>query len=120
MEDQGHEHEIVVSFIPPRKWYHRAKWRLEKDYLSHNSKVRVPTGFVSDGATIWWALRWLFSPTGRYFGAAIIHDYVIIDEGDWHKANAEFEEEMNALSVASWIKKTMVGAVKLWTSFRGK
>ena len=112
--------EIIVAFIPPRKWYHRAKWRLIEDYHSHNDNVIVPAGFISDGATIWWALRWLFSPTGRYFGAAIIHDYIIIDENDWPKANDEFEQEMSHLSVASWIKTIMVSAVKLWTRVTGK
>lgn len=118
--DHEHAHEIVVSFIPPKRWFDRAKWRLVEEYTSHNSRVKVPIGFVSDGATIIWNLRWLFSPTGRYFGAAILHDYLIEVEGDWRKANREFEEEMIALGVPAWMRWTMVWAVEAWSAIKGK
>lgn len=118
--NENHEHEIVVSFIPPKRWFDRAKWRMVEDYTSHNSRVKVPIGFVSDGATIIWALRWLFSPTGRYFGAAIIHDYIIITEQDWRKANKEFEEEMVLLGVPTWIRWSFVLVVSSWSKVRGR
>ncbi len=119
MSENNNNHEIVVSFIPPKRWWNRAKWRLVKEYTSHNHRVKVPIGFVSDGATIVWNLRWLFSPTGRYFGAAIIHDYIVEVEGDWRKANREFEEEMIALGVSTWMRITMVKAVELWSALKG-
>jgi len=119
---EHHHNEIKVAFIAPKKWTERAKWELLEEYESHNGNVTVPVGFISDGATIFWALRWLFSPTGKYFGATIIHDYIIEGEGqgDWDKANKEFEEEMHHLSVDNWMKSIMVWAVKLWTQLTGK
>ncbi len=120
MSETNPNHEIVVSFIPPKHWWERAKWRLVEEYHSRNGNVRVPVGFVSDGASICWALRWLFSPTGRYFGAAIIHDYCIDVENDWRKANREFEAEMVNLGVSAWIRWTMVKAVELWAAGRGR
>jgi len=117
---EDHIGEIKVSFIPPQRWMERAKWKLLADYVSHNGNVTVEAGFISDGATIFWALRWLFSPTGKYFGAAIIHDYIIKEHNDWHKANEEFEFEMEELNVRSWRRNLMVGAVKLWTRIKGK
>lgn len=118
--NENHEHEIVVSFIPPKRWFDRAKWRLVEDYTSHNDQIKVPAGFVSDGATIVWALRWLFSPTGRYFGAAIVHDYLIVVEKDWRKANREFDIEMVYLGVPWWIRASMVSAVETWSAVRGR
>jgi len=118
--DHEHAHEIVVSFIPPKRWFDRAKWRLVEDLESHNDTVTVPAGFISDGATIVWCLRWLFSPTGRYFGAAIIHDYILVEEGDWRKANFEFEIEMVALGVPYWMRKTMVLGVVVWSGLKGR
>lgn len=109
------EDGIHVKFIPPAKWWNRAKWELLKEYTSHNGEVVVPVGFVSDGATIIWALRWLFSPTGEYFSAAIIHDYLIDELNDWDAANEQFEIEMSYLGVDSWRRNLMVGAVKLWS-----
>ena len=41
----------------------------------HYEGGTVPIGFVTDGASIPRSLWWAFSPTGRAFGAAIIHDY---------------------------------------------
>ena len=126
MEDriitQKHTHtgEIQVKFIPPVRWWNRAKWELLTDYTSHNGNVVVPSGFVTDGATIAWFLRWLFSPTGRYFGAAIIHDYIIVKHDDWESANTEFEEEMHHLGVETWMKTVMVAAVKAWDWWKSK
>lgn len=103
---------IKVEFIPPEKWWQRAKWRLLEDYVSQNSHVLVPTGFISDGASVPRLLNWLFLPTGRYFGAALIHDYVIYAEHDWTKANHEFENELDALNIPNWRNWMLKTAVK--------
>lgn len=105
---------IIVKFIPAEKWYHNAMWELIEDYTSTNEAVNVPAGFKTDGATIPLFFRWIFSPTGRYFGAAIIHDYVLVAEWDWDKANDEFEKEMIALGVKGWRRFFILNAVKVW------
>jgi len=105
---------VVVKFIPPEKWYKRAKWELMEDYTSVNQEVNVPAGFITDGASIPMFFRWIFSPTGKYFGAAIVHDYILVKEWNWQKANDQFDQEMKALGVKKWRRLLILSAVKIW------
>lgn len=105
---------IYVRFIPPDKWWHRAKWELLQSYTSDNNNVTAPVGFITDGASIPWFLRWRFSPTGKYFGAAIVHDYILITEEDWKRANKEFAEELKAVGVSAVERALMVFFVGTW------
>lgn len=106
---------IHVKHLSPKHWWNRARWELLQDYTSSNGMVTAPRGFITDGASIAWFLRWRFSPTGKYFGAAIVHDYVLIREKDWDRANKEFELEMEALKVSRFDRVVMVTAVKFWS-----
>lgn len=108
------KNDIKVEFIAPTRWWKRAKWKLLESYTSNNGKVTVPAGFVTDGASIPFVFRWLFSPTGKYFGAAIIHDYLLVSQQGWNRANAEFEFEMKFLCVSLWRRNLILGAVNLW------
>lgn len=110
--------KIIVEFIPAEKWWQRAKWKLVEDYTSVDGKVTAPNGFVSDGASIPWLARPWFSPTGRYFGAAIVHDYILASEGDWKKANNAFHTEVNALGVDNFRKAILVSAVRTWSELK--
>jgi hypothetical protein len=103
--------------IAPDHWWRRAKWYLLREYTSDTGNVVVPAGFITDGASIPWFLRWRFSPTGKYFGAAIVHDYILVKTADWKLANAEFELEMKALNVSTFEKVVMVSTVKVWAWF---
>lgn len=105
---------IIVRFIPAKKWYESAMWELMEEYTSVNKEVNVPVGFKTDGATIPLIFRWIFSPTGRYFGAAIVHDYILVKEWNWDKANDQFEKEMKALGVKRWRRFLIASAVKVW------
>ena len=108
---------VVVKFIPAKKWYRRAKWELVEVYTSDNKEVNVPKGFITDGASIPFIARMWFSPTGRYFGAAIVHDYIIVTEQDWKKANKQFKQELNALGIGKVRKVLLLAAVKTWGWF---
>lgn len=105
---------IIVKFIPADKWYQRTKWELQEDYTSMNGEINVPTGFVTDGASIPFMFRSIFSPTGRYFGAAIVHDYILVDEWNWPKANDQFKKEMEALGIKKWRMFFILNAVRFW------
>lgn len=120
MNREIHRDLIHVMHIAPSRWWRRTRWQLLRDYVSDNQHITVPTGFITDGASIPWFLRWRFSPTGRYFGAAIIHDYILVKASDWKYANKEFELEMEALKVSKFEKATMVSAVKIWAWFTTK
>jgi hypothetical protein len=117
MNREIHRDAIHVVHIPPVKWHQRAKWKLLQSYISWNGSVVVPDGFITDGASIPWFLRWRFSPTGKYFGAAIVHDYILVTTSDWKRANVEFEHEMKALNVSKFDKTVMVSTVKVWAWF---
>jgi hypothetical protein len=105
---------IKVEFIPPTKWWKRATWKLLESYASGNGNVVAKVGFISDGASIPPGLTWLFSPTGRYFGAAIVHDYIIDNFDDWERANREFEQEIIYLGCPKWERVILVAAVEFW------
>ena len=108
---------VVVKFIPAKHWWERAKWELVEEYTSGNGEVTVPIGFITDGASIPFIARMWFSPTGRYFGAAIVHDYILVTEHDWKKANNQFKQELNALGVSKWRKTLLLAAVRTWAWF---
>ena len=120
MTREIHRDLIHVQFIPPKKWWNRACWELLRGYASKNGHVKVPAGFITDGASVPIFFRWLVSPTGSYFGAAIVHDFVLVTEGDWGKANREFDAELKALNISHSWRRLLVGAVRIWAWLRGK
>jgi hypothetical protein len=103
--------DIKVKFIPSSKWYERSKWELLKSYTSQNGEIKVPKGFITDGASIPLPLQTIFSPTGRYFGAAIIHDYVLTHICSWPEANKQFKEELIASDILKWRRVVIHAAV---------
>ena len=95
------------------------EWELLETIWYHG--VKVPSGFVFDGASIPLGLRWLFPHGGRKFFAACIHDYcyrtgcVPRDEADQLFLEAMLENE-----VQTWKAKAMFGSVKTigWMFYR--
>jgi hypothetical protein len=105
-------------------------------YLVGNSDERwitVPKGFRTDFASIPRPFRNLFSPTGRYGKAAVVHDglyndvfisELLIDEGTgdvyenhYHPTRAEsdgiFLEAMKVLQVGWWTRTIVYLAVRI-------
>lgn len=118
MSKQINRDVIQVEFIPGTAWYKRSSWRLLRPYISKNGHIIVPAGFVTDGASVPWFLSWRFSSTGPYFGAAIIHDYLLVNNFGWDKANYEFREEMKALDVSGFEQWTLYNAVVVWAKIK--
>jgi len=64
-----------------RLWYwmtYTRHWRIMSDWyytLPNGVKVKIPSGFIFDGASVPRFFRNLLSPTGILFLAAILHDY---------------------------------------------
>ena len=67
---------IKVEFIPAKKWYRSPLWKLLEEYTSCNGNVTVPTGFITDGASIpKWAQRFIGEPLeGDTLRAVLVHD----------------------------------------------
>jgi hypothetical protein len=105
---------IQVEHIKPEKWRDPVLWKLLVEYKSANGNVTVPEGFITDGASVPRILTPIFPRTGRYFGAAIVHDYIIVEEDNWKKANKEFDEELRALDIEWWRRFLILNSVKIY------
>lgn len=89
--------------------------------------ITVPTGFITDGASIpqlFWAI---LGPHGTYFPAAVIHDYLYNKAsdgsfGDLTRAEADqiFLDAMESIGVSWLTRHTIYYAVRLfgWTSYK--
>ena len=54
-------------------------WVVEEDivHVLHDGQTLViATGFVTDGSSVPWYLKWLLPSVGDFFLAAIVHDYL--------------------------------------------
>ena len=95
------------------------KFKLEKpfEYWNPPVKVKVPAGFITDGASIprfAWSL--IGSPwSGRYARAAIIHDYLYFTKTVSRKeADRIFLQAMQILKVNWFKRRAMWLAVRLF------
>lgn len=89
-------------------------------YISSLGEVCVPTGFITDGASIprvfWSAL----SPFGDYFPAALIHDFLYSPRNTRYtrlQADTIFLEAMCNLGVAWYRRNTIYRAVRMFGGF---
>ena len=84
-------------------------------------EVLVPTGFMSDKASVPFGFRNLFPKHGKYTKAAFIHDflYVIQRTPRW-VADLVFLHAMRALGVPEWKAQIMYRAVRIggWAPWR--
>jgi hypothetical protein len=83
--------------------------------------ITVPKGFISDGASIPWALTWLFPRFGPSLNAAIVHDWLYWAQpfsrrvSDWL-----FREAMEDLGIACWRRDVIYQGVDKfgWLSWK--
>ncbi len=103
---------LRVDVLPPNKTFGKTKYRVVLPFTL--SGVFVPSGFVSDGATVPRFLWWLFPPVGRYFAAAIVHDYLLASGYNWRYANHKFKDALCEQGVAHWVVAVMYSAVQMY------
>lgn len=109
------------------------KWKVVRGFIYYTNKdamllgpsVFVPSGFVTDFASVPRILWPLFPPYGRYGKAAVVHDWLYAHKWLFDK-NAErmkitkeqadtiFYEAMLVLDVPKWKAKLMYWAVKMF------
>lgn len=90
-------------------------WKLVKPFRFVGSRtIEVSAGFITDGASVPRVFWNLFSPTGSYLGAAVIHDFLYATKPVSRKeADAIFLEAMKAAGVgfvSRWIVYSAVRA----------
>ncbi len=92
---------------------------LEQEYKSECG-ITVPYGFVSDGISVPFGLRWIVAPTGVGFNASLVHDYLLSQEYSWQDAAERFEEQLVLDGVSYIRRKAYLFGVKSWGIIRGK
>ena len=88
--------KIMAEFNPPRKWI------LGRDLSNKTETITVPTGFVTDLASVPRAMWWAIAPFD-VARAAIIHDllYKSIRQYRWKMKDKEDKELIKQAKVAS-------------------
>jgi hypothetical protein len=95
------------------------------DYYRLNNQaevITVPTGYITDLASIP-RILWIFMPPeGRYIKAAVIHDYLCDlakTQDDYRYADDVFYEAMRVSGVTYIEAKLMYSVVKLYHKIKG-
>jgi hypothetical protein len=88
------------------------------------SRVIVHRGFVTDGASIPRIFWNIMAPTGSYFSAAIIHDFLYSgfnEDVSRAKSDKIFREAMKSIGVPLVTREIIYRAVRLfgWMFFKG-
>jgi hypothetical protein len=81
--------------------------------------IRIPVGFISDGASVPRLMWSIYPPFGRYLEAAVVHDYYC-ELGRMGKSPIDsvaaaklFLEAMEVCGVSKWKRTKMYWAVRL-------
>lgn len=82
-------------------------------------KLRVPSGFTTDFASVPRILWSIFPPFGKWQRAAILHDFLYSKQGQCSRylADAFFLEGMAKLGVPFWRRVLMYLAVRTFGMF---
>jgi len=107
---------MVVNIIFPTKTFEKTLYRLEQPLKL--AGVDVPKDFITDGASIPRGLWWLFPPVGRYFKAAVVHDYLLTSGNYFSYANKKFREALEEQGVKPWVTFLMYHAVVIHFMFK--
>lgn len=114
--------------------YNKDLWKLIPGFRYYigvensNNYVDVPTGFITDGATIPRVLWWLLPPIGEYSQATTLHDYlcrvysvtVIVNGVEVEKTITRkqidkiLDESLGVLEVTPWKRKAIMAGVNLY------
>lgn len=101
----------------PEQWVLHENCIYQSDLLGDDTKpvlVTVPTGFITDLASIPRIFRFLIVKNGRHRAAAIVHDYLCRLKLDFSRVTADkiFREAMKVLHVPRLRRWAMYAAVR--------
>jgi hypothetical protein len=102
---------LLLEYMDGKKWkiIHSFSYKPK-----HGDAITVPSGFVTDFASVPRFFWRLFPPTGKYGKAAVIHDFLYAFNGvSRERADAIFLEAMTDLGVDSLTRHL------LWLAVRG-
>lgn len=103
---------VKVTMLLPADWRDAVRYRVEECVSIDDPPYAVPSGFITDGASVPHFLWSVFPPVGRYFIAAVIHDHALVNGAGWRLANTLFDRALRAHDITGWRRRTMVAAVR--------
>lgn len=114
---------LIVSPIPDGK-----RWVVRKEFYYYidkdeGEKIIVPTGFVTDFASVPRMFWKIFPQWGKYGNAAVVHDYLYVNQTKKRKdADKIFLKAMEVSGVSLIVRNILYGAVRAfgWLSFKRK
>lgn len=83
--------------------------------------VTVPKGFVTDLASMPWAIRWLLPVNDRHRPAAVLHDFMYRDQKTTRaEADALFYVAMEECGVPRWKRDLIYAGVRTggWAAWK--
>lgn len=115
--------ELTVKIIPPETTFNKTKYKLSEELVFED--ITVPKDFITDGASVPRFLWCIFPPTGRYFYAAVIHDYILESSEDlsednipdWKSANKYFGKALKTYGVNLPVRLILHNSVRFYGMF---
>jgi uncharacterized protein DUF1353 len=117
---------LQVQPLNDRDWKLLSPFKYHVGSLSSAEVISVPSGFVTDFASVPRILWAIIPPWGNYGKAAVIHDYCYSRELYSRQRSDEiFLEGMEVLKVPHWKRKLMYYMVRVygwpaWKKHRSK
>lgn len=104
---------LCLQFLDGHDWQVLSGFAFQSDVLQET--VYVPSGFVTDFASIPRGLWNLLPPTGKYGKAAVIHDYLYrCTDTDRELCDQTLREGMEVLGVGWLTRHLIYRAVRLF------
>lgn len=96
----------------PDRWWQKPQYQLLETIQCAGHWV--PSGFISDGATVPRIFWPVFPPIGRYLKATLVHDYYLTQGFRRYQCDRWFRECLIDLGISPWRVSFMYGAVRFY------
>lgn len=114
--------DLVLEYLPKENL-----WKTDRELIYYvgeedsDDVITVPKGFITDLASVLWPASTIIPKSGKYNGAAVVHDYLYSEHKRPRKeCDIIFLEAMEVLNVPLWKRLIMYRAVRMfgWIPWR--
>ena len=108
--------QLIIELVGPNLWRTFYPFDYHVGSYPSNEIIVVPSGFVTDFASIPRIFWSVLSPTDQYGKAALLHDYCYVThyKKDRDYCDKIFKEAMLVLKVPPWKLYTMYWGVRIF------